>query len=293
MAERLRHALVVTSLAGPATVAMLVLIFAPTGVVAVISFTDWTLGAPTLRWIGLDNYAAILDDRAGRAAVINTLIYVGVVMPASVGLGLLAALGVRAQPFGQSFFRAAYFLPVASTFVAMAIVWQMLLHPSLGPVNAALGLVGLPGPDWLSDRGLVLYTLALIGVWETVGYNMVLFLAGLSAIPRHLYDAAEVDGARSAWSRFWTVTWPMLGPTLLFVVTITAIRSFRVFESVAALTDGGPGHASEVLVFALYREGFEYFRAGYAGALTMVFFFFILTLTLVQVRLLDRRVHYR
>jgi len=169
----------------------------------------------------------------------------------------------------------------------------MLLHPSIGLVNAALKGAGLPAPSWLSDRGLVIYTLAAIGVWQSVGYNMVLFLAGLAAIPRHLYEAAQVDGAERAWERFWTVTWPMLGPTTLFVAVITATNAFRVFETVATITKGGPGFASDTLVYALYREGFVYFKAGYASAITMVFLVVLLVLTLLQVRVLERGVHYR
>ena len=289
----LRDGLSAWSLALPATLAMLCLIFVPTLLVAILSLTDWQFGARSFTWIGLENFTEILRDDNGRKAVTNTLIYVGVVMPTSVALGLLAALGVQACGVGRGLFRAALFLPVASTLVAMATVWQMLLHPSLGLINTFLAAVDLSGPDWLSDRNLVLFTLAGIGVWETVGYNMVLFLAGLAAIPEDLYQAAEVDGAGKAWERFWTVTWPLLGPTILFVVTITAIRSFRVFETVATLTAGGPGYASDVLVYALYREGFEYFRAGYSAALTVVFLVFTVSLTLVKFRLLDRWVFYR
>jgi len=208
-----------------------------------------------------------------------------------VALGLHRMAGWA--PRLSNVLRAVYFLPVAATLVAMAIAWQMLLHPSIGLVNTLLSRAGLPGQDWLSDRSLVLYTLAAIGVWQTVGYNMVLFLAGLAAIPPHLYDAAEVDGATRGWERFWTVTWPMLGPTTLFVAVITATTSFRVFETVATLTRGGPAFASDTLVYALYREGFVYFKAGYASAITVVFFAFTLVLTLAQFRLLERRVHYR
>ncbi|MCG6115902.1 MAG: sugar ABC transporter permease [Mesorhizobium sp.] len=189
--------------------------------------------------------------------------------------------------------RAAYFLPVAATLVAMAVVWQMLLHPNLGLVNHMLAAAGISGPAWLSDRGLVLYTLAVIGVWQTVGYNMVLFLAGLAAIPQHLYDAAEVDGADRGWERFWTVTWPMLGPTTLFVTVVTATGAFRVFETVATLTRGGPAFASDVLVYAIYREGFVYFKAGYSSAITMVFFAFVLLFTVVKFRFMEKRVHCR
>ena len=284
-------------LAGPATLAILMLIFVPVAIVGVLSFTDYQFGAPSFRWVGWENYSTLFGDPIGRKAVTNTLIYVAVVIPFSMGLALLVALGLHnlAQSFPRlsASLRAAYFLPVAATLVAMALAWQMLLHPSIGLVNQTLGAVGLPTPDWLSDRGLVIYTLAAIGIWQSVGYNMVLFLAGLAAIPPDLYEAAEVDGATKPWERFWTVTWPMLGPTTLFVAVITATQAFRVFETVATLTRGGPAFASDTLVYALYREGFEYFKAGYASAITMVFFAVMVVLTLAQFRVLERRVHYR
>lgn len=284
-------------LVGPATVAMLVLIFGPVLAVAVLSFTDYQLGAQGFAWIGLENYSVLFTDPIGRRAVVNTLIYVAIVMPASMILALLVALGVhRITSWNATVagvLRTAYFMPVAGTLVAMATVWQMLMHPNVGLFNQVLGLMGLPGQEWLSDRSIVLYSLAVIGIWETVGYNMVLFLAGLTAIPEHLYDAAEIDGVRPGWDRFWAVTWPLLGPTTLFVLVVTAARAFRVFETVATLTGGGPGFASDTLVYAMYREGFVYFKAGYASAVTMVFFAFVLTLTLVQFGVLERRVHYR
>jgi multiple sugar transport system permease protein len=295
--RKIREALIDSQLAGPATLAMLVLIFLPTFVVGVLSFTDYLFGASRFNWVGIDNYLTLFGDETGRRAVVNTLIYVAVVMPSSIVLSLVAAVGIHSvgqwSSGAANFLRTAYFMPVVATLVAMATVWQMLLHPSLGLVNQVLGLVGLSGREWLSDQGLVLYSLAIIGIWETVGYNTVLFLAGLVAIPRHLYDAAQVDGAKHGWERFWIVTWPMLGPTTLFVLVITATRSFRVFETVATLTNGGPGFASDVLVFAMYREGFVYFKAGYSGAITMVFFFFVLALTLAQLRLVEKKVHYR
>lgn len=284
-------------LVGPATVGMLVLIFGPVLAVAALSFTDYQLGAQGFAWVGLENYTVLFTDPIGRRAVVNTLIYVAIVMPGSMILALLVALGVQQVASWNAtlagVLRTAYFMPVAGTLVAMATVWQMLMHPNVGLFNQVLGLVGLPGQEWLSDRGIVLYSLAVIGIWETVGYNMVLFLAGLTAIPEHLYDAAEIDGVRPGWDRFWTVTWPLLGPTTLFVLVVTAARAFRVFETVATLTQGGPGFASDTLVYAMYREGFVYFKAGYASAVTMVFFVFVLTLTLVQFGVLERRVHYR
>ena len=295
--RQLREGWANLQLAGPATLAMMVLIFIPTIIVGILSFTDYLFGAANFNWIGLDNYIALFGDETGRRAVINTLIYVAIVMPSSIFLSLIAAIGIHSV--GQwsvgtaNFLRTAYFMPVVATLVAMATVWQMLLHPNLGLVNQVLALIEVPGQEWLSDSGIVLFTLAAIGIWETVGYNMVLFLAGLMAIPPHLYDAAKIDGANHGWEKFWVVTWPMLGPTTLFVLVVTATKSFWVFETVATLTNGGPGFASDVLVFAMYREGFVYFKAGYSGAITMVFFFFVLALTVTQLRFVEKRVHYQ
>jgi multiple sugar transport system permease protein len=292
-----REALIDLWLAGPATLVMVLFIFLPVAIVAVLSFTDYQFGAPSFAWIGLENYSKLFGSTLGRRAIANTLIYVAVVIPLSVGFGLAVALGLHRMmawaPWLSQMLRTIYFLPVAATLVAMSVAWQMVLHPSLGVVNQTLATFGGTPQDWLSDRGLVLYTLAAIGIWQTVGYNMVLFLAGLVAIPPELYDAAEVDGAGHGWSRFWTVTWPMLGPTTLFVMVVTATNAFRVFETVATLTKGGPAFASDTLVYALYREGFVYFKAGYASAITIVFFAFLLVLTLAQFRIVEKRVHYR
>jgi multiple sugar transport system permease protein len=276
----------------PATLAFVMLLLLPTLAAIGLAFTDYELGAPTLRFIGLDNFAELLADRTFAISLRNTLAYVGFVAPLSIGFGLGLALLIEGGLRGRATFRAVFFLPVVSLLVAMAAAWQYLLHPSIGPLNQALRAIGIAGPSWLASSDTVLIALGAIGVWENAGFNMVLFLAGLTAIPRELYAAAEIDGARSAWSRFWTVTWPLLGPTTVFVVTITLIRSVRVFDTVAVLTQGGPNKASEVLLYTMYTEGFTFFRLGYSAAITLVFLVIVLALMLLQTRLLDRKVHY-
>lgn len=284
-------------LAGPAAMAVILFIFLPVAVVFVLAFTDYQFGARTANWVGFDNFADLFGSRLGRKAIINTLIYAGIVIPASVGLGLLVALGLhgltKSLPRFSNVLKTVFFLPVAATLVAMAVSWQMLMHPSLGLFNHWAVALGLSPQQWLSDRDLVIYSLATIGVWQTLGYNMVLFLAGLTSIPDTIYDASAVDGAEDGWSRFWLVTWPMLGPTTLFVVIVTAANAFRVFETVATMTGGGPAFASDTIVYSLYREGFVYFKAGYASAITVVFFLALLLLTAIQILLIERRVHYR
>jgi multiple sugar transport system permease protein len=153
-------------------------------------------------------------------------------------------------------------------------------------------MLGIAGPNWLGSSDWVLVSLAFISIWENAGFNLVLILAGLTAIPRELYAASEIDGVRSAWERFRLVTWPLLGPTMLFVVLITTIRAIRTFDTVATLTQGGPNKASELIVYTIYQEGFTFLRMGYAAAMTVVFLAVVLALMLVQQRLMERRVHY-
>jgi multiple sugar transport system permease protein len=279
-------------LALPAIILMLVFVLLPVVAVIFLGFTDFELGYNKFRFVGFENYAHLLNDRGFRKSLWNTSVYTAIVAPVSLLLGLGVALLIEGETVARSFFRTAYFLPVASLIVAMATVWQYLFHPTIGPINALLALIGIPGPNWLGASGTVLYSLSIIGIWQSVGFNMVLFLAGLTAIPRELYAAAKVDGARSALDRFRLVTWPMLGPTTLFVTTISIINAVKVFETVKTLTDGGPNKASEVLLFTIYQEGFVYLRVGYASAMTVVFLAILVVLMFVQYRVLDRQVHY-
>ena len=279
-------------LASPAIVLIVLFVLLPMAAVIFLGFTDFQLGIGKFRFVGFENYAHLLGDRTFKKSLWNTAAYTAIVAPLSIVLGLAVALLIESETIGRSFFRTAFFLPVASLIVAMATVWQYLFHPTIGPINALLALVDIPGPNWLGASGTVLYSLSIIGVWQSVGFNMVLFLAGLTAIPRELYAAAEVDGAKSSFDRFLLVTWPMLGPTTLFVTTISVINAVKVFDTVKTLTEGGPNHASEVLLFTIYQEGFVYMRVGYASAMTVVFLAILVVLMFLQYRLLDRQVHY-
>jgi multiple sugar transport system permease protein len=276
-------------LTAPAVLLMLVFLVGPLLCLIALSFTDYQLGAPSISFVGLANYDEMTGDDTVRISIGNTLIYVAIVVPVAVALGLGAALLIDADGSLRGFYSAAYFLPVMATLIAMAIVWGFMLDPRIGAVNFALKAFGFKPLDFLHDRKLVLFTLCGIGIWQSVGFNMVLFMAGLTAIPSDLYEAAAIDGARRGGSRFALVTWPMLAPVTLFTVVITAIRAFQVFDTVQVLTDGGPNKASEVLLHTIYAEAFGYFRVGYAAALVVVFLAFILALSAIRVFVLDRR----
>jgi multiple sugar transport system permease protein len=279
-------------LAGPALVLMWLMLLGPALAVLVLSFTDWTFGSPQLDWADAANYRELMADRIFWISLKNTLLYVAFVVPISVAIGLAVALLIEAGNSLNGLYRAIYFLPVTSTLLAMALVFAFAFHPTVGIITRTLSALSIPTTDWLKNPSTALFALGTIGIWQAIGLNMVLFLAGLKAIPRDLYEAAAVDGADGAWERFRRVTWPMLGPVTLFVVTITAVRSFQVFDTVAVLTEGGPNKATSVLLFQMYQEGFSFLRSAYAAAITVVFLSFVLLLTLLQVKLQERWTHY-
>jgi multiple sugar transport system permease protein len=278
--------------AAPAALLLLLIYIVPVAALVWLSLTDYELGAVETRFIGLANFTRALADPVFRRSIANTFAYVAIVLPGGVLLGLGAALLVHRRIRSRSVYEVIYFLPVTSTLIAMATVWQFLLHPRLGPVREITLALGLGEVAFLSDPALVIPTLAAIGLWQLVGFNMILFLAGLSAIPADLYEAAALDGAAGGIDRFLRVTWPLLGPTTMFVTVTTSITAFKVFDTVRVLTEGGPAGASEVLLYVIWLEGFQYFRIGYAAALTLIFLAFILAFSILQAAALDRRVHY-
>ncbi|WP_024510005.1 sugar ABC transporter permease [Bradyrhizobium sp. ARR65] len=287
------EALAAWTLAGPAVFFLFVLFFLPGIGVFVIALTDWQFGARSLSFVGFANFGEVFADAGFRASLVNTITYVLIIVPGTVVLGLLIALLIESGRSLRAFYRAIHFLPFMATLTAMAVAWEALLHPTIGLVNLTLVAIGLPTANWLGDENTALPVLAVIGIWQNLGYAMVLFLAGLKSIPQDLYDAADVDGADIWLDRLRTVTLPMLGPVSMFVVIVVAVRAFESFDTVKVLTQGGPGHASEALLYTLYRESFEYLHAGYGAAIAVVFLAIVVTLTLVQARVVDRKVHYQ
>ncbi|APG86830.1 L-arabinose transport system permease AraP (plasmid) [Sinorhizobium americanum CCGM7] len=275
-------------LALPATLLLGALVIGPAVLVLVLSFTDASLGLAGMRFVGLDNYARMLSDPGFALSLHNTALYVFAVVPVSIGWGLLVALLIARSRL-SAVYRTAYFLPVAASLVALATAWEAILHPSLGVANTLLQLFGGSPVRFLSDPTMVIYALAGVGIWQLVGFNMILFLAGLSTIPEELYEAAAIDGADRGLKRFLLVTWPMLAPVTLFVTVMTVIRAFSVFETVAVLTQGGPMKSTTVILYTFYEEGFRFFRVGYASAIAVSFFVFVTLLSLIQMRLSDRR----
>lgn len=278
--------------ATPSLILIICLLIVPIAMVLVMSLTDYQLGAIDWRWVGLGNYQALMSDGPFLRSLSNTFIYVAIVVPGSVILGLIVAILVYERKRTKTLYQIIYFLPVTTTLIAMSVVWHFVLNPSLGPVTALVRSFGYADFDVFGDPDLVLIGLSVIGIWQLIGFNMILFIAGLTAIPRDLYDAADIDGADHPFDRFWRITWPMLGPTTLFVVVTTTITAFRVFDTVAVITRGNPMGRSDVMLYTMYIVGFQDFNIGYASAITIVFLVFVLVVALVQAFLIDRRTHY-
>ncbi|MFC7547383.1 carbohydrate ABC transporter permease [Plantactinospora sp. GCM10030261] len=254
-----------------------------------MSFTD--LRSADLRnplgvnLVGLDNYARLFGDDTFRQTAINTAYFVVVGVPLTMALGLAAAVGLDAgiSKF-RTFFRVGYYLPVVTSIVAVAVVWRFLLEPETGIVNTVLGYVGIDGPVWLGDPDTAMPSLIVMAAWRNLGFLMVIFLAGLQAIPGDLYEAAAIDGS-GAWSRFRHVTLPLMRPTLLFGGVITGIGYLQFFEEPFVMTKGGPLDSTLSVAFYTYNQ-FGFGNYSYAAAISYVLFAAILLFTLVQFRLL-------
>ncbi|PSH56490.1 carbohydrate ABC transporter permease [Phyllobacterium sophorae] len=291
--HRIAETFTAWSLAGPALVFLVTLFFLPVFAVFAIALTDWQFGASTLSFVGFSNFKEVFADEGFRASFVNTILYVVIVVPGTIILGLAIALLIESGKSMRTFYRAIHFLPFMATLTAMAIAWEALLHPTIGLINQTLVTLGIPTANWLRDEDTVLSVLAAIGIWQNLGYAMVLFLAGLKSIPQDLYDAADIDGADMWLDRLRTVTLPMLGPVTMFVFIVVALRAFETFDTVQVLTQGGPGHSSEMLLYTLYRESFQYLRTGYGSSVAVVFLIIVVALTLIQARVMDKKVHYQ
>lgn len=278
------HPLVLTA---PALMLLLAFTVLPAIGVFVLSFTNWDFLFGTTDWVGLENFRRVLPSQELSRAVQNTFIYTALTVPTSVVLGLLVALGIHSLIRGKGWWRALYFLPVVSTLVASSVAWRWLFFPRTGLVDSTIGeLTGWNG--WLNSLDLALPATAVVGVWAMVGYNAVLFLAGLAGVPAHLHEAAKLDGA-SAWSRFWHVTWPALGPATLFVLVINLTFSLQAFETIIVLTQGGPLGHTETLLFVLWRRGIDFLDIGGGSVVALVLLVIVLAATFVQMRTFGRR----
>lgn len=248
---------------------------------AVMSFTDWKIiGSPT--WVGLDNYIEIfIKDRVFWQVFKNTLTFMIISVPVGLILSFLVALLLNQDIAFKRWYRGFFFMPVIASSVLVAVVWKWLLVSDFGMVNYIISLFGVRGPNWLTDKRFAMPSVVGVSIWKGLGFNMMLFIAGLQNIPETYYEAFRMDSENKV-KQVIHITLPLMAPTTFFVFTMSIINSFQVFDLVQMMTNGGPGRNTSVLVHYIYQNAFRYFRMGYASALAYILFFIILIVTIIQ-----------
>ena len=269
--------------AAPALLVITVFFFLPVAAALALSVTDFDIYAladiHNLRFVGFDNYVGLLHDPLFWKTLGNTLYFVVVGVPLSIAVSLGAAVLLHSK-LGRfkGFFRTAYFAPVVTTVVAVAVIWRYLFHTRYGLVNWGLSSIGIDPIDWLGDPHWAMPTIILFAVWKNFGYNMIIFLAGLQSIPEDLYEAARIDGA-GAWRQFRHVTLPMLGPVLLLVGILTMSGYFQLFAEPYVMTQGGPLESTKSVLYLMYDEGFKWWNLGNASAVAFLLFVLMVAVT--------------
>ena len=260
----------------PALLGTIIFIIIPVICSFGLSFAKWDLLNP-IKFVGLENYRIIFHEEVFYKILINTIVFAISTSVLGVIIPLILAAILNNKIRGSEFYKTAYFLPFITPMIVIGIVWQWIFDPNIGLLNTFLHI----HINWLYDTNYAMPALIIVSVWKLIGYNMVIFLAALSGISQNLFEAAKIDGANK-FQVFKNITVPMLSPTIFFVVIVTAICSFQVFDLIYLMTQGGPLDSTNVLVYAIYKNAFEFFNAGKASAIAYVLFFIILILTLIQ-----------
>lgn len=272
----------------PSLVIVLIFILFPIFFSLIISLFDWKILSPDRPFIGFGNYLRMLTNPDFWIALKNTALYTVGVVPvgALVSLGLALLLNRRVRFSG--FFKTAFYLPVITSSIAVAIVWLWVYNDHHGLLNIILRGLGLKPVMWLTNTKTALISVIIMSIWKNAGYHMIIFLAGLKAIPESYYESAVIAGA-NGWQKFWYISWPLLLPTTLFVLVTNTIFTFQVFGPIYTMTGGGPVKATTVIVYHLYVRAFEFQEMGYASAVAWVMFFILIFLTVFQFRLMRER----
>jgi multiple sugar transport system permease protein len=286
-----RNRLLALGFLTPNLLGFLVFTMIPIGVGIGMSFFRWD-GANDPVFIGLANFARMFTDSKFQNSLQVTFLYTALTVPVTIVLSLLVASLLTAKIRFTTLYRSIFFFPYIASIVAVAIVWQFLYHAQMGPINEFLRSIGFAEPPrWTSSKDTALVAVAIMNTWRSVGYYMVLYIAGIVGIPTVFYEAAAVDGA-NVWQKFWHITLPMLSPTTFFIVIISIINSFQSFTPIYVMTGGGPGTATQVLVFRIYEESFVLSNFGYASAMAFVLFLIVLLFTIFQFRWQEKQVVY-
>ncbi len=274
----------------PSLIPLVLFLILPMLAAGVLSFTTWDLLSPPT-WVGFENFKALLHDANFRNALQNTLIFIAGYLPLVYILGLSAALALDRKFKGSMALRAAFFLPVITSWVIVALLWKWILNPNGGVVNSALHLFGIQGPGWWTSKSWAMISVIVPSAWKDLGWVMLILLAGLQAIPPEYKEAAAIDGA-SKRQILLHITLPLLTPASFFVLVISLINNFQVFDQIWIMTSGGPEGSTSVIVEQIVKNSFAYGKMGYASAMSMSLFAIIMAVTVIQIRLQKKWVNY-
>ncbi len=288
--DRRKEGLVAAVMVAPNLIGLLVFMVVPTVISILMSFTDWNL-LNTSSFIGLANFKEAFSDPLFWKTLKNTVVYVFWKVPFNIFISLILAVLINQRMYGRTFFRAILFLPMIASSVSVALLWQPLFDMSSGMLNKILTTIGLPPSTWIYDPKTSMMSVVIVALWKEIGYYMVMFLAGLQSIPSTYYEAASIDGA-SAARKFLFITIPLISPTTFFVMIISIIGSFQIFDLTTVLTAGGPSNSTNTLIMYVYQAGFRFFRMGYASALSTILFVIVLIFTIIQDKLSKKWVFY-
>ena len=266
----------------PAMLLFFIFALLPAVAALLLSFTNYDILNPP-QWTGLVNYARILQDQVFQQTLGNILYYVVLYIPFMITLSLLVALALNRKMPGMKFFRTIYYLPVISSPVAASTVWMWLFNQNYGVINQILSLFGINGPNWLFDVNSAMVAIVIVTIWQGLGGNMIIYLAGLQGIPEYLYEAATLDGANK-WQMFRYIIWPSLRTTTFFVTTTSFIGAFQLFDQAYVMTQGGPGNSTLTPVYNIYNNGFEQLQMGYASAQAFTLFVIIIIVSMINLR---------
>ncbi len=292
MKKKLRETLVAYICLSPALILAVIFMVIPMVMVFYVSFTNWDMVSPVKKFVGLKNYIYIFHDEKFLKSIRNTFYFASVKIPLDLLISLFIAVLLDKNIRLKKFYRVSYFAPVITPMVAVALIWIWLYDPSFGPLNQILRFLGLKPLKWLYDPKWAMPSIILFSLWKGLGYDVIIFLAGLQSIPNHLIEAALIDGANSRQA-FFKITLPLLSPIIYFVVLMGIINSFKIFTQISVMTpNGGPLYSTGVMVFYIYQQAFENYKMGRASAAAVVLFGMVMALTQVQRKLGKKTVSY-
>lgn len=267
----------------PMLIGVTVMVLIPIIATLLLGFADWNFvqGWDGIKWVGMDNFRTLWQDEMFRKSLLNNIVFL-LTVPVYMLISMVLAILIDRYVYFKGYFKVAYFVPYISMTVAVAVVWQVLFQPSYGPINELLKSIGIADPpQWIADPNYALISIMMISVWISIGFNMIVYIAGLQSIPKDLYEAADIDGA-NGWTKFRRITFPLLSPTSFFLLVTGIISTFKVFDIIAVMTQGGPIGSTSMLVWYLYDTAFVNLKVGYASSIAGVLFVLVMLITLGQ-----------